>query len=268
MRAGKIRIPERKKAAAKPANGAILYRGPSMLDGRPIVAIITGLSTDSANVKTGGMLQTYILCESEHPLAAIASGADVSICGTCVHRGPAGDGSDRTCYVNVGQAAASIWRAYRRGTYRLASDIPALAAGRVVRLGAYGDPAAVPVVVWEALTRDCIAHTGYTHAWRSRPDLRELCMASADSLQDAQDAHAAGWRTFRVTTPADTVRRIAGTEAVCPASAEAGKKLTCADCRACNGTRSGRRGSIVISAHGSSAIMAAVRRRFPAIVAA
>jgi hypothetical protein len=38
-------------------NGAILYRGPSLLDGAPIVAIVTGLASTSANAKTGAMLQ-------------------------------------------------------------------------------------------------------------------------------------------------------------------------------------------------------------------
>jgi hypothetical protein len=132
----------------------------------------------------------------------------------------------------------------------------------VVRLGTYGDPAAVPAWVWESLTRDCVAHTGYTHQWR-RCDvaLRSLVMASADSVQDATEAHAAGWRTFRVAMPCDAPK-LAG-EAICPASAEAGKKLTCEQCRACNGVGTGRRGSIVIQAHGGFAVMANVRRHVP-----
>jgi hypothetical protein len=52
-------------------------------------------------------------------------------------------------------------------------------------------------------------------------------------------------------------------EAICPASAEAGHKLKCADCLACGG-QNGRRGSIVIQAHGGFAVMANVNRKVQA----
>ena len=42
-------------------NGAILYCGPSLLDGSPIIVVITGLSGRSTNTKTGKMAQTWIL---------------------------------------------------------------------------------------------------------------------------------------------------------------------------------------------------------------
>lgn len=241
-------------------NGLVLYRGPSLIDGAPIVVIASGLATGSTNSKTGAMVQTYILRDDVAPTDAIKTGADVSICGTCPHRGD-GTGKGRTCYVNVGQGPLAVWRAFHRGAYPVASadDIAAAGRGRIVRLGTYGDPAAVPVHVWQALTSQAIGHTGYTHQWRTSDALRGLCMASADSVADAVEARAAGWRTFRVAMPCDEPR-ING-EAMCPASAEAGRKLTCADCRACGGAGTGRRGSIVIQAHGGFAVMANVRRR-------
>jgi hypothetical protein len=42
-------------------------------------------------------------------------------------------------------------------------------------------------------------------------------------------------------------------ESVCPASHEAGAKLNCIDCGMCDGADTGRRGSIVIIAHGAMA---------------
>ena len=48
-------------------------------------------------------------------------------------------------------------------------------------------------------------------------------------------------------------------ESLCPASAEAGKKLTCEQCLACGGA-DGRKGSIYIPAHGGFAVMANVRK--------
>jgi hypothetical protein len=127
----------------------------------------------------------------------------------------------------------------------------------LVRLGTYGDPAAVPVHVWQTLTYAAKGHTGYTHRWRKAPALRTLCMASVDSVAEAREAHALGWRYFRVAMPSDLARL--DIEARCPASAEAGKKLTCAQCMACAGAN-GRRGSIVIQAHGGFAVMAHVNR--------
>jgi hypothetical protein len=248
------------------ANGIILWQGASLLDGAPIVVIATGLKAGSENAKTGNMLQTFILRADIEPTAAIKSGADSSICGACPHRGD-GTGKGRTCYVNVGQGPLAVYRAFKRGVYPDCADatdstyeqaMVNVGAGRIVRLGTYGDPAAVPFWVWESLTSKCIGHTGYTHQWRSAPALRSLCMASADSETDAREAHAAGWRTFRVAMPCDSPR--IETEVRCPASAEAGKKLTCAQCLACSGA-TGKRGSIVIQAHGGFAVMANVRKR-------
>ena len=265
------------------ADGVILWRGPSLIDGAPIVALAVGLASGSSNRKTGSMLQTYILRDDLAPTAAVKSGADASICGDCPHRGD-GTGGGRTCYVNVGQGPLGVWKAYKRGRY---SAVPltgmycpidgqysllypgALAdigAGRNVRLGTYGDPAAIPSTVWHALVSRATGHTGYTHQWRHALQLRGLCMASVDTEAEAHEAHAAGWRTFRVTMPGAVARL--ENEARCPASAEAGKKLQCAECLACAGTARGLRGSIVIQAHGGFAVMANVGKRAARMLAA
>ena len=240
--------------------GIELWRGPSLLDGKPIVVIATGIGRSSKNRKTGNMVQTYILRADMPPNQAIRIGADSSICGDCIHRGD-GTGKGRTCYVNVGQGPRSVWAAWMRGSYPCVVshwDITNLGYDHTVRLGTYGDPAAVPADIWKALVFRCVGHTGYTHQWRRAPDLRGLVMASADSESDAAEARALGWRTFRVAMPCDAPRMTG--EAICPASAEAGKKLTCATCLACSGAN-GRRGSIVIQAHGGFAVMANIRRR-------
>ena len=93
----------------------ILYEGPSMLDGAPIVAIAT--TGKSANRKTGDMIQTWILRQEWSPVDAVRYGADSSICGSCTHRGAPAEGKPRTCYVNVGQAPQGIWRAWKAGRY-------------------------------------------------------------------------------------------------------------------------------------------------------
>lgn len=256
------------KKTAKP-NGRVIWEGESLLDGAPIVVIAIGFKSSSKNRKTGDMIQTYILRRDISPTNAVQSGADFSICGSCIHRGTVEKVSPRskrtrnkgrTCYVNLGQGALSVYKTYIRDAY------PAFDGygvnGRIVRLGTYGDPAAVPVHVWESLLRDASGFTGYTHQWRDPrfAPLRKFCMASADSPIDALTAQAKGWRTFRVSLNQQNDPRQAG-EALCPASAEAGKKLTCNQCLACDGTASNRRGSIYIPAHGGTAVMANVRRR-------
>ena len=74
-------------------------------------------------------------------------------------------------------------------------------------------------------------------------------MAPAYSEADRREAHAAGYRTFRVTPVAEGP--IKGVEIVCPASHEAGQKVQCAECKACMGTSAKARVSIQIKAHGT-----------------
>ena len=87
-------------------NSVILWEGASLIDGAPIVVIASGLNA-SHNEKTGNMVQTYILRADVAPVAALRAGADVSICGDCPHRGN-GDGTGRTCYVQVWQGPTSV----------------------------------------------------------------------------------------------------------------------------------------------------------------
>lgn len=231
--------------------GTIVYRGPSLLDGSPIVAIAI---TSSTNRKTGNMVQTYILADSVDPVTATRTGADAAVCGDCKHR-PANGGG---CYVTLIHGPQSVWRALQRGAYPVSDDIALLAAGRVVRLGTYGDPMAVPAWVWEALVRDASGHTGYTHQWANpdidplqRQAIARLCMASADTEREAAQARAGGLRYFRIRT--DASAPLTAREFVCPASEEAGKRRTCADCKACNGSTRAGQASPVIVVHGPRA---------------
>ena len=216
--------------------GYIAYDGPSAIDGAPIVVIVTGL-TGSANRKTGSMVQTFILRQDIHPTEALKTGEDESICGQCEHRPLlARETGKAPCYVDVSRAPASVWRAYRRGRYTKAPVhvIARALAGRVLRIGTYGDPAAAPVRVWQALTVYVAGWTGYSHQWRTLDRAWQLLvMASADSPADRADAKAAGWRTFRVSIGLD---RQDG-EISCPASREAGARVQCIDCKLCKGAQ-------------------------------
>jgi hypothetical protein len=227
--------------------GLVLYTGPSRLDGAPIVVVAT---LASKNVKTGNMVQTWILRADADPLAASRAATDESVCGDCPHRRSLGG----ACYVNLGQAPVAVWRSWRAGRYAVAT--PALVAehlaGRTVRLGAYGDPAAVPAAVWESLVAAAAGHTGYTHQWRraGADAYRGLVMASCDTAAEHAEAARAGWRTFTVlgTDDAPPMRTFE-----CLADA---KGKSCAECLACDGATVGRdvqAASVWIRVHGALA---------------
>ena len=244
----------------------IIYEGPSLLDGQQIVVIATGMQDKSSNGKTGGMIQTWILLRDIDPREANKSGADYAICGSCPHRGEATTALDkvlavkRTCYVIIFQAPLNVWKTYHRGSYDRAIDSEAIASvgdGSMVRLGSYGDPAAVPAYVWDALLSRASGNTGYSH--QSGLDdadfVADIMMVSADNLAMAQDAWANGHRTFRLV---DSLDDITENEINCPASKEAGQRTTCENCGLCAGS-SIQAKSIAIVAHGNGAKYAATK---------
>lgn len=248
---------------SKKPNGYVIYRGPSMLDGKPIVVIATGFAEKSENVKTGAMIQTWILREDLNPVDAIHIGSDSSICGTCPHRGEVIEDAsmefgfknvNRRCYVTVYQAPRSVWASYRRGIY---PEIPLnyLSNGmfwnKTIRIGSYGDPAAVPVIYWKKILHKSKSNTGYTHMWRIAPlEFRNFVMASVDTIDEHFEATALGYRTFRVRNEGEP---LLNREIACPASFEMGHKTTCASCKGCGGLGSKARVSFAIMDHGNRA---------------
>ncbi len=247
-------------AKPKKPSGYIIYRGASLLDGKPIVVV--AITAESKNSKTGNLVQTYIMADNGlSPVESARNLEDVSVCGDCKHR----RGMGGSCYVNLGQGARSVMDGVMRGIYpevwAQLNVVSSLISGRKVRLGTYGDPAAVPAFVWQELLQFAGGHTGYTHQWASgkADHVKQWCMASVDTLGEMVRAQAAGWRTFRVTAP-DTVGAFAR-EMPCPASEEQGKRLTCATCMACSGGDS-KKASVTIVVHGS------LKNRFAASIAA
>jgi hypothetical protein len=226
----------------------IIYEGPSKLDGAPIVAIAT---VASRNVKTGSMVQVWIMRADIDPVTASRIGSDASVCGRCPLRGIAaphkagGIAEGRACYVTLAQAPLTIWRSYKRGLYptaRSVSDIVALGRGRMVRNAAYGDGAAVPGWVTAALISESSGHTAYSH---NGGDPARY-MTSVETERDARAAWSRGERTFRVVSSADDIVR--GAEIECPSE----RGVQCADCGLCGGAQVRAR-SIAIVAHGNGA---------------
>ena len=234
-------------------NGLILWEGASSIDGAPIVVIATGFANDSLNIKTGAQIQTWILRADVAPNEAVRTGDDKSVCGLCPHRpliAPAVGAP--LCYVLTWQAPSKIWGSYKAGRYKRGNPLflPGRIGERDWRFGAYGDPAAAPFWLWDAIALQARSVTGYTHQWRDcDPAFSSICMASVDDELEMREAMSKGWRTFRVAQPGSAPTPA---EAHCQASAEMGAKVQCADCRACGGTSSKARCGIMIWDHSSA----------------
>ncbi len=269
--------------------GVILWRGKSLINGEPIVAVACKIAdaNKSANTKTGAMVQTFILpdpkahgieCAGNRPAKIqdwLERTGARSICGDCPHAWQYDPALDRykkgSCYVREYQSPAAVLGAVYRESYPVAGvDFPKrwiadIVAGLSVRLGAYGDPAAVPAMLWARLVSKAKSRTGYTHQWDSAHDkarlnafyMRAFLMASCDSVADYNAATRLGFRAFLVTPRGDASPRENMT--LCPASSEFeqlhGRKTNCAKCGLCSGAmgKGENKKSVFIPAHGATA---------------
>ena len=232
----------------KISNGYVVYKGPSRIDGRPIVVIATGLTKNSSNVKTGSMVQMYILNSRIAPIEAIYKGKTKAICGDCpLKKRIIKNKMIGACYVNIGQGPLAVYRAFKRGIYPVLTDYNVF-AGKFIRFGAYGDPTALPVEVLEQIANVASGWTGYTHRW-SIPEnkaYKKFCVASTDSIDTFEKAKKLGWQSFRHATSA--VDTLQSGETVCLAESIS---MLCKDCRLCNGRNKDQH--VVITRHGACA---------------
>lgn len=246
------------RAGKLAVRGAVLYEGPSKVDGEPIVAIMT---YSSSNEKTGDMPQVWILPRDIHPHQARVEGHDARVCAGCIFAG------NRGCYVNWFELK-SIADSYARGNY---SDWDHAAwwmrrsAPVAIRIGAYGDPAVVPVEVWDRLASLPPQPTilGYTQLWRSplSRGLERHAMASTKSPLERAEAKRRGWRSFRVALPQDAA--CAQGQVRCPATES--DEDTCKGCRLCAGSAVGP--DIMEPLHGSPRTLGLATRQMQGLKA-
>ena len=180
--------------------GYVLYEGPSVVNGNPIVAIVTGLGeVPSSNAKTGAEAQTWIMPASCPPTEAVKNHADADVCFHCDYRPLVAaelrladpTGKHPICYVNTGRGGPlQIWCRWEAGQYeRKSAEIIGQIAKdrkRPIRLGSWGDPAAVPKRLWDEMLFVQTAHTGYTHQWRQFPEYAPYLMASVEQRAAAR----------------------------------------------------------------------------------
>ena len=242
--------------------GVTLRVGPSDLTGDEIATIAVFNST---NAKTGNVVQVYYLPIAEHPMDAIKSGLDQSICGNCTLRPLFG--RKTKCYVRKGHGPAKVWATFHNNRYPLIDNLlPALQqqvmeilASKPIRLGAYGDPAA-DVESSKRLAKIGGRNTlAYTHQWKLFPELKPFAMASVDNLEDYQLAKSEGWRSYRHQSLDRLQYHNDGrfidihnkewnggyqSEILCPNTTH---KIQCVDCKLCNGAN-GRNGKDIVVA--------------------
>ena len=213
--------------------GAIFYEGPSLINGAPIVGVVTYQST---NGKTGKIGQTWILHQGHRPTEAVKLGCDDAVCGTCPLRGD--HGQKRACYVILFQGPRQVWESYKAGKYPQLSDASCRVNDGKLRLGAYGDPTAIPLDV----TLDMMLHvqvnksSGYTQRWRDGTDARwkRWCMASCHNGAEVLKARAAGWSTYRGLRDGEEPMPL---EIMCPSNSG----VKCRHCMLCAGNRGAQR---------------------------
>lgn len=218
----------------------IAYKGNSMLTGKPIVMILTGLENPSFNIKTGAMVQAVVLTVDSKPTDAVKSGSDSNVCGNCPLR-------KGICYVNL-VPWNNVYQNY------LNDKIPfitkevlerAKSKKQKLRITAYGDPAAVPFEVWDNLLGYFENHTGYTHQWHNLDDRwSSRLMASVETVEGFEVAKEVGWSTFRVRVKGTPILK---SEIECPNIRN--KSIKCESCQLCNGNSKVQR-HITVEAHG------------------
>jgi len=221
--------------------GFVLYDGPSAINGERIVVIMT---KTTGNRKTGPMPQVWYLVADKEPHIAHKDGDDVAVCGGCSHS------LEGSCYVVLHQGPLSVYRAWKRGIYGTAEQASRwlhYQRPRFVRLGAYGDPMAAPLVM-AMLAREVEPHDGrllgYTHRWQhpSAAGYQRWLMASADTPAEGLRARSKGWRTFRVRLDGEPLD---WSEVLCSYE---NSRTACNACGECDGARKGK--SVVATVHG------------------
>ena len=224
------------------------------------MVIATGFDKGSTNTKTGTEIQTWIIRSDCAPTEAVRGGIDDAICGNCPLRPVNAQAKQREtgehaamCYVNTLFAPNNVYRTWLKGNY---PQVDPVIAGQIaktrhhpIRIGSYGDPAAVPPEIWDQLQARQEEHTGYTHQWRTHPELARTLMASVGSEAERAQAKALGFRTFRVMSGSED--KAVG-EIYCPASDVGGHKSQCDRCQLCSGSRGplDQRKDIAIYDHG------------------
>lgn len=215
---------------------------------------VVNVQHGSKNSKTGDGVQIFILPMSWIIEGKTAMQDDSASCMSCIHA----KSNNSSCYVRKGFAeyglmskVNSLHKMHNNGDieYKSVADLPSMEGskmkGKFVRFGAYGEPVLLGPEVTKAISELAANFTGYTHQWHM-PQYewaKEYFMASVETDPLMKRANDKGFRTFRVRTKQEVIN---GNEVVCPASKEAGRKVTCDKCGLCKGASSKAKNIVII----------------------
>lgn len=185
----------------------------------------------STNDKTGDVIQQWITpadWERDTQKEKIDVTDSTSVCNDCPLM--------KTCYVKKGHANMGLKSGAKSRNFKQAMETDLLKAftQEFVRFGAFGEPVLAGAEATRKITNVAYNWTGYTHQWRNDEHLwsKKYFMASVEDAEAKQQANDKGYRTFRVGKSTD---EILPDEVLCPASKEAGRKVTCKQCGLCKG---------------------------------
>ncbi len=220
------------------SNTRFLWKGLSQYTDNPIEAFITLKST---NTKTGDIPQITILPMDVKPTDALKTGQDEDVCGNCPLRPKLfnSDTHDKPCYVNCGFAPNAIARS------KTIIDFQTKSIFDIIRIGAYGDSAAVEKKALLKMVSLAKKVLNYTHAWADKKFnyLKAFSMASVHSLEEKLQANKLGFRTFRTVKYACS--KLDPDEIVCPNFT---RSIICKACKLCIGNQIQAK-NIVIPSH-------------------
>jgi hypothetical protein len=200
--------------------------------------VLIEIQHTSSNSKTGNAVQVWIIPKEWVTTGNMSN--DSASCMDCIHS----KRENKTCYVRKGMSEMGLRskvRSLQKGCEILPisdiyQEIPKL-RGKFIRFGAFGEPVLLGKDVVREMCAVSSGWTGYTHQWHV-PHYKwadEYFMASVDNVHLNRKAQNWGWRTFMTLEKSE--EKVDGM-ALCPASKEAGRKVTCIDCKLCKGNTS------------------------------
>ena len=184
------------------------------------------------NTKTGECIAQYV---GQTRQESIATCEGCELLGTVEEKGP--------CYSQWGTVAwshSSMIRSHSQGrndySFEGAIQRDKKSKAQFIRLGAIGDPSATSKKEIAKIRKYGLPVIGYTHFWEGRGShLRDICLASCGSVEEADLAVAKGWRaTIIVPKDYDTPVSFSpkNNRIVLCVNAQ-NKRFKCADCLLC-----------------------------------
>lgn len=223
-----------------------------------IVHVLKTKASENSKLGFGFIVHTY-----HWSVDQVASGRftdDAHNCMDCPYSYNQNGGKTGGCYTHGGMQGQGLRSMLKRihklyGAGKIESfnkdsfdkflSLSSAASPVLTRLGVYGEPITLPLNVMGKLVRISKSHTGYTHQWNKDAAIpyAKYLMASTHNVFETMIAENRGFRAFQSSKEKDAKMP------VCPASKEMNYKLTCVECRACDGKASGKSKSIFIHKH-------------------